>query len=104
MLVYNIFHGIHIISAIAWLVAFVLSLFWAFKVWTSTGTDLEKKFMKRERRITSIGAHVGATGILITGAIISSTGPSWGWFPFHLFTWLAVKQLVFIAILVLVYF
>jgi uncharacterized membrane protein len=104
MITYHIFLGIHILSAIAWLIAFVLSLFWAFRSWRSAGTDQEKHFMKRERRITSFGAHVGAVGILITGSIISSIGPSWGWFPFHLFTWLAVKQLVFIAILILVYF
>jgi hypothetical protein len=102
MLIYNIFLGIHILSAITWLITFVLSLFWAFWVWRNAKNDREKGFMQRERKITSIGAHFGATGILISGAIISSIGVHWGWFPFHRFTWLAVKQLVFIAILILV--
>jgi uncharacterized membrane protein len=104
MLAYHIFLGIHILSAIAWLLAFLISLFWAFRVLRTPQTAQEKQFMLSERKITSIGAHFGAVGILITGSVISSIGPAWGWFPFHIFTWLAVKQLVFIAILILVAF
>src|SRR5699024_8996437 len=100
MFTYNVFLGIHILAAIVWLITFVLSLFWAFRVWQKSKTAQEKQFMLRERKITSIGAHAGATGILISGSIISSVGIRWGWFPFHQFTWLAVKQLVFIAILI----
>jgi uncharacterized membrane protein len=104
MLAYNIFKGIHILSAIVWLLAFLISLFWAVRALYASKTTREKQFMLRERKMTSIGAHFGAVGILITGSIISSIGPAWGWFPFHTFTWLAVKQLVFIAILILVFF
>jgi uncharacterized membrane protein len=102
MLAYHIFLGIHILSAITWLLAFLISLFWAIRAVNASKTPQEKQFMLRERKMTSIGAHFGAVGILITGSIISSIGPAWGWFPFHMFTWLAVKQLVFIAILILV--
>jgi len=106
MIVYRIFLWVHVISAACWILAFLTSLFYAFKVSGAAKTGEEKKFMQSERKATSIGAHVGSVGILISGPILSSIsgGPQWGWFPFHQFTWLAIKQIVFIVILILVAF
>jgi uncharacterized membrane protein len=104
MIIYHIFVGLHIIFAATWLVTFILSLFWVFRVWQAAKTPQEKIFMQRERKITNIGAHFGGVGILITGPVISSIGIKWGGFPFHLYPWLAVKQIAFIIILILVFF
>lgn len=62
--------------------------------------------MRLERLITSIGAHVGALGILISGSFMSlmPSGPQWGWFDVVLYPWLALKQILFIVILILVGF
>lgn len=62
--------------------------------------------MRLERRSTSIGAHVGAFGILISGAALVSipSGPQWGWLNFQLYPWLVIKQILFLVILVLVGF
>lgn len=103
---YNVFYWIHIVSYLAWLAAFVGSLFFAWKVGRSYQTNQEKKYMKFERLATSIGAHLGALGILISGGAMASIpgGPKWGWFNFDLYAWLGVKQILFFIILILVGF
>lgn len=103
---YQVFYWIHIVSYIAWLAAFVASMFFAWKVGKAFQTPGEKKFMKLERLSTSIGAHLGALGILISGGAMASIpgGPKWGWFNFEQYAWLSVKQLLFFIILVLVFF
>lgn len=103
---YQVFYWIHIVSYIAWLAAFVASMFFAWKVGKAFQTPGEKRFMKLERLSTSIGAHLGALGILISGGAMASIpgGPKWGWFNFEEYTWLSVKQLLFFIILVLIFF
>lgn len=103
---YQVFYWIHIVSYIAWLAAFVGSMFFAWKVGKTFQTPGEKKFMKLERLSTSIGAHLGALGILISGGAMASIpgGPKWGWFDFEQYAWLSVKQLLFFIILILVFF
>lgn len=103
---YNIFYWIHIVSYIVWLAAFVGSMFFAWKTGKAFQTPEEKKFMKFERLSTSIGAHLGALGILISGGAMASipSGPKWGWFNFEDYAWLGVKQVLFMIILILVGF
>lgn len=103
-MIYDIFYRLHIISAIAWLGAFVVSLIFAFYVGRSFGTIKEKQFMQNERRAAGIGAHIGAVGILGSGWVMAVIpgGPQWGWFNIPLYNWLAIKQLVFFIILILV--
>jgi uncharacterized membrane protein len=101
---YQIFYWVHIVSYISWLVAFAGSLFYASKVRSEDDAVKKRKFMRSERLSTSIGAHIGALGILISGGAMASipSGPQWGWFSFQAHSWLAVKQVIFIIILVLV--
>lgn len=101
---YQIFYWVHIVSYIAWLAAFVASSFLAVKVYNENDAVQKRKFMRSERLATSIGGHLGALGILISGGALASIpgGPQWGWFNFEMYPWLAVKQLLFAIILVLV--
>jgi len=103
---YQIFYWIHIASYISWLGAFVASMLFAWQVGKKYKTNHESRFMKLERRATSIGAHLGALGILISGGAMASipAGPEWGWFNFEQYSWLAVKQILFLLILILVGF
>lgn len=103
---YQVFYWIHIVSYIAWLIAFAGSLFFASKVRSEDDALMKRKFMRSERLVTSIGAHLGALGILISGGAMASipSGPQWGWMNFQLYPWLAVKQILFFVILVLVGF
>ncbi|HEX6982529.1 MAG TPA: hypothetical protein VF181_07190 [Balneolaceae bacterium] len=101
---YQIFYWVHIVSYIAWLLAFVMSTFYAVKVWGEDDAVKRRKSMRSERLATSIGGHLGALGILISGGAMASIpgGPQWGWFNFEFYPWLAVKQIIFLIILVLV--
>ena len=103
---YQIFYWIHIVSYLSWLGAFVASMLFAWKVGKTYLTDDEAGYMKLERRATSIGAHLGALGILISGGAMASMpgGPKWGWFNFEMYSWLGIKQVLFMIILVLVGF
>lgn len=103
---YHIFYWIHIVSYIAWLLGFVASTIFAVKVWGEDDAVKRRKSMRAERLATNIGGHFGALGILISGGAMASipAGPQWGWFSFQLYPWLAVKQVLFLIILVLVGF
>lgn len=103
---YQVFYWIHVVSYISWVLAFIVSVFFAIKVRSEDDAIKKRSFMRSERLATNIGAHIGAVGILISGGAMASipSGPQWGWFPFQDHTWLAVKQLIFIIILVLVFF
>ena len=103
---YQVFYWIHIVSYIAWLLAFAGSLFFGAKVRSEDDAVQKRKFMRSERLTTSIGAHIGALGILISGGAMASipSGPQWGWMSFQLYPWLAIKQILFFVILVLVGF
>lgn len=103
---YQVFYWIHVVSYLAWLLAFIGSLFYGSKIRAEDDAVLKRKFMRIERLMTSIGGHLGALGILISGGALVSipTGPQWGWFNFQLYPWLAVKQFLFIVILVVIGF
>jgi uncharacterized membrane protein len=103
---YQIFYWTHIFSYIVWLLAFIASLLYGFKIRTQDDAVKKRTFMRSERLVTSIGTHIGVLGILISGGAIASipSGPQWGWFDVVLYPWLALKQILFIAILVLVGF
>jgi hypothetical protein len=60
--------------------------------------------IQTERLITKWGIIIGASGIIISGWILSSIpqGPQWGWFDIQLYPWLALKQLLFVIILILI--
>ncbi|MBN2731434.1 MAG: hypothetical protein JXR26_03290 [Balneolaceae bacterium] len=105
-MIYDFFYWLHILSSVAWLAAFGTTLFFAFRVGRAFASLREKELMRSERKASSIGAHFGAAGILISGWVMSVMpgGPQWGWFNIPLYNWLAIKQLVFIIILVLVGF
>lgn len=102
---YPIFYWIHTISWICWLLAFLFSLIYYNRATKSkNGSPIEKKYVLKERKVTNIGAHIGAVGILISGGAMASIpgGPKWGWFNFADFGWLATKQVIFFVILALV--
>src|SRR5680860_64769 len=103
---YTIFYWIHVVSYLTWIAAFIASLFLAFKIGKAFETAKEKSFMLWERKASSLGAHIGALGILISGGAMASMpgGPQWGWFNIPLYNWLALKQAIFIIILILVGF
>lgn len=101
---YTIFYWTHIVSYVAWLSAWATSFFLASKVRAEKNDRQKQLFMKWERLATDTGAHLGAIGILISGGAMVSLpgGPQWGWFTVQLYPWLALKQGIFVLILVLI--
>lgn len=101
---YQFFYWLHVVSYIAWLLAFIGSLVYGF--WVSRENDAvrRRRLMWAERLVTYFGGHLGALGILISGTVLVSVpgGPQWGWFNIALYPWLALKQILFIIILILV--
>lgn len=104
-MVYNIFLWVHTISYIIWLAAFVASLFYYKAISGANGTAREKSLVQSERKVTNMGAHIGVLGILVSGGALVSmpSGPQWGWFPFSAYPWLAIMQLIFVIILIIVF-
>lgn len=78
----------------------------ASKIREENDAHRKRQYIRYERFITNIGAHLAALGILISGGGMVSLGegPRWGWFDFQGHTWLAVKQLFFVLILVFIGF
>ncbi|MDZ7682473.1 MAG: hypothetical protein U5J63_12360 [Fodinibius sp.] len=103
---YQFFYWLHVFSYIIWLIAFGISLFLGYRITAEADAVQKRTYMRLERLSTLVGAHIGVLGILISGWAMSSisAGPQWGWFSLQLYPWLALKQLLFIAILVLVGF
>ena len=103
---YTFFYWMHVVAYILCLAAFAGSLLLGYKVSREADAVQKRKFMRAEQLSTFIGGHLGVVGILISGWAMSSmsAGPQWGWFSVQLYPWLALKQLLFIVILVLVGF
>lgn len=103
---YELFKWIHICSYIVWLAAFAGSILYSSKVRAAREAKNKGRFMQTERFITNIGAHLGAVGILISGTAMAwlPSGPQWGWFNLRLYPWLAVKQVIFLLIIILIFF
>ncbi|HKI46811.1 MAG TPA: hypothetical protein VKA08_15890 [Balneolales bacterium] len=102
---YEIFLWIHTFSYIIWLAAFVASLFYYKAITGANGMPREKSLVQSERKISSMGAHIAVLGILISGGAMVSmpSGPQWGWFPFSHYPWLAIMQVIFVIILIIVF-
>lgn len=103
---YELFYWIHIVAYICWLLAFAGSLFYGYQIRLEEDAVKKRKYMRLERLITGIGVHIGALGILISGWMMSSMpgGPRWGWFSVQLYPWLALKQILFMVVLVMIGF
>ncbi len=88
------------------MLAFAGSLLLASKVREENDAHRKRQYIRYERLTTNIGAHLAALGILISGGGMVSLegGPQWGWFDFQGHTWLAVKQLFFVLILMFIGF
>jgi hypothetical protein len=101
---YQTFYSLHIYAYVTWLLAFVASLLLASKIREENDAQRKRQYIRYERFITNIGAYLAAPGILISGGVMVSIteGPRWGWFDFQGHTWLAVKQLFFVLILIFI--
>lgn len=105
-MLYELFRWIHLLSYLIWLGTCVGSLAYGIMIYQQRNISTTLALIQTERLITRWGTILGAGGILISGWILSSIpqGPQWGWFDIQLYPWLALKQLLFVIILLLIVF
>lgn len=103
-MLYEVFLWIHILSYLVWLGAFAGSLLYGFRIYRANSPFTTCKLIQAERMLAKWGTIVGAGGIIISGWVLSSIsqGPQWGWFDIQLYPWLALKQLLFGLVLILI--
>lgn len=101
---YELFRWAHILSYLIWLCVFAGSLAYSIRIYSAKDMSTLYNLIQTERLITKWGIIIGASGIIISGWILSSIpqGPQWGWFDIQLYPWLALKQLLFVIILILI--
>lgn len=103
-MLYEVSRWIHILSNLLWLCAFVGSLLYGIRIYKTKKSSSADNLIQIERLLAKWGTVVGAGGIIVSGWALSSIaqGPQWGWFDILLYPWLALKQLLFVIILVLI--
>ncbi len=103
-MLYELFRWIHILSYLIWLCAFAGSLVYGFRIYQSENKFTANTLIQSERLLTKWGYVFGAVWIIISGWVLStiSQGPQWGWFDIQLYPWLALKQLLYVIILILI--
>ena len=100
---YSVFLIIHQISYMLWIASFFGSIYYFFKI-RSSSSDYKPTMMRKERLVSSMGGHLGFLGIFISGGAMASlkSGAQMGWFDFANYSWLATKQVLFFVALVVI--
>ncbi len=103
-MLYEFFRWTHIFSYLIWLCALAGSLVYGIRIYLIKSPPTIYKLIQTERLITKWGHILGAGGIIVSGWVLSTItqGPQWGWFDVQLYPWLALKQLLFVIILLLI--
>jgi hypothetical protein len=87
-----------------WLSAFAGSFLFGLRIFGTQNPSVVAGLIQTERRLAKWGTVAGAGGIIISGWLLSTLpqGPQWGWFDVPLYPWLALKQLFFIVLVILI--
>lgn len=100
---YNTYITLHIIFAGIWLIFFVVEKILKGQIKKSTQSDLKHNNIKLYLSFTNLFGIIGSIGIVITGIIITSLNPIYGFFSMASNHWLATKQIIFVGILLLTF-
>ena len=93
--------ALHIIFAGMWLSSFVSHPFLKSTIKKNKNKSGEKKFINFYLNFSSRMGMITALGILITGIIMVAMNPGYGFFQMSANHWLATKQIIMVAILVI---
>lgn len=92
---------LHIIFAGIWLSSFVSDPFLKSTITKNKNKSGEKKFINLYLNFSSRLGMIAALGILITGIVMVSMNSGYGFFRMSSNHWLATKQIIMVAILVI---
>lgn len=93
---------IHIICAGIWLVTFFTDTIFKNKIKSSFDKP-DKQMISLYLKFGNLFGSIGSLGILITGIILVSMNPGYGFFDMTSNHWLATKQIIMVVILILIF-
>lgn len=93
---------IHIICAGIWLVTFFTDTIFKNKIKSSFDKP-DKQLISLYLKFGNLFGSIGSLGILITGIILVSMNPGYGFFDMTSNHWLTTKQIIMVVILILIF-
>ena len=100
---YPTLYTLHIISAGIWLANLISSPILKKYIINNKQKPGEKKFIILSATISNAVGMTGAIGILLTGIIMTSLNPGYGFFQMSANHWLTTKQIVMVVILIIIF-
>ena len=100
---YNTYITLHIIFAGIWLIFFIVEKILKGQIKKSTQPELKQNNIELYLNFTNLFGIIGSMGIVITGIIITSLNPIYGFFSMANNHWLATKQIIFVGILLITF-
>ena len=94
---------LHVIFAGIWLSNTLASPLLKKFVLNNKQKSGEKKFIIMQLTLVNLFGMTGAIGILITGILMTSLNPGYGFFQFGANHWLAAKQVIMVVILLVIF-
>jgi uncharacterized membrane protein len=93
---------LHIICAGIWLVAFFMDTIFKNKI-KSKFDNPDKQVISLYLLFGNLFGSIGSIGILITGILMVSMNPGYGFFDMTANHWLATKQIIMVIILIIIF-
>ena len=93
---------LHIICAGIWLVAFIMDIIFKNKI-KSKFDNPDKQVISFYLLFGNLFGSIGSIGILITGILMVSMNPGYGFFDMTANHWLATKQIIMVVILIIIF-
>jgi hypothetical protein len=98
---YPLIFTFHIVLSGIWLVVFIAEPIFKSSINKSKGKSSETGLISLYLKFVNMLGMIGAVGILITGILMVSMNPGYGFFEFSANHWLVSKQIVMVVILIL---
>lgn len=103
MTFYPTFVVLHIITAGLWIANIIATPIFMKAIKKESGTPAESKLISLHLVFSNLLGSVGAMGLLITGVVLTSLNPGFGFFDFSANHWLATKQIIMVILLALIF-
>jgi len=100
---YNTILAFHILFGGMWFVNLVINAILNKKVKNEIDFSIKKNIIAVQLVLTKIIGAIGAGGILLTGILLVSQNPGYGFFVFSANHWLVSKQVIMVVLLVMIF-
>ena len=100
---YPIILTIHILCAGVWLVTLIAEGALKKQISGAASEEIKTNFIRFYLQFVNKLGSIGAMGVLLTGIVMVTQNPGYGFFEFSTAHWLVSKQIIMILILVLIF-